>query len=207
MNARPPRFFYFDLGNVLLFFDHEIACRQMADVASVSVELVRAIVFQGDLQRRYELGEISTDEFYEHFCAASKTRPDQKRLVHAAAAIFEPNAALEPIVAALRSRNHRVGILSNTCEAHWEYVADGRFPFVRDGFDVYALSYRMRSMKPDPAIYAQAAQMAGSAPAEIFFVDDRADNVAAGRDAGFDAVPYSDPQSLIEALAARGIEL
>jgi hypothetical protein len=31
--------------------------------------------------------------------------------------------------------------------------------------------------------------------------------VAAGRDAGFDAVPYSDPQSLIEALAARGIEL
>jgi FMN phosphatase YigB (HAD superfamily) len=49
--------------------------------------------------------------------------------------------------------------------------------------------------------------MAGSAPAEIFFVDDRADNVAAAREAGFDAVPYTDAQSLIETLAARGIEL
>ncbi len=207
MNARPPRFFYFDLGNVLLFFDHEIACRQMAEVAGVDVDLVRAIVFEGDLQRRYELGDISTADFYEHFCSETRTRPDRKRLVHAAAAIFEPNAALEPIIKGLKRYGHRVGILSNTCDAHWKYVADGRFPLIASGFDVYALSYRLRSMKPDPAIYALAAKMAGAAPEETFFVDDRTDNVAGARAAGFDAVLYTGPLDLVAALAERDVSV
>lgn len=32
-----PRFFYFDLGNVLLYFDHSLAMRKMAKIAGVSV--------------------------------------------------------------------------------------------------------------------------------------------------------------------------
>ena len=36
----PPKFIYFDLGNVLLRFDHELACRQMAAVAGTTPELV-----------------------------------------------------------------------------------------------------------------------------------------------------------------------
>ena len=65
--SRKLAFLYFDLGNVLLRFDHEIACQQMAKVAAVSADRVREIVFESGLELQYERGELSTDEFYEEF--------------------------------------------------------------------------------------------------------------------------------------------
>ena len=72
----PPRFLYFDLGNVLLFFDHRLACRQMGALAGVAEETVWQIVFESDLEMRYEAGDIDDREFYEIFCRETGTRPD-----------------------------------------------------------------------------------------------------------------------------------
>jgi putative hydrolase of the HAD superfamily len=63
-----PQFLYFDLGNVLLWFDHHLAARQMAAVAGVAEERVWRLVFEGELEQRYEAGEIGDREFYEIFC-------------------------------------------------------------------------------------------------------------------------------------------
>ena len=54
----PPRMILFDLGNVLLTFDHRLSCRQMAEVAGVSEQQVWKIVFDEGLQRRFEGGEL-----------------------------------------------------------------------------------------------------------------------------------------------------
>ena len=40
MPPRTPRFLYFDLGNVLLHFDHVLAARQMAAIAGVAHERI-----------------------------------------------------------------------------------------------------------------------------------------------------------------------
>ena len=47
-------FLYFDLGNVLLYFDHEIGCRQIAEVAGLTAQEVRRVLLDGDLLARYE---------------------------------------------------------------------------------------------------------------------------------------------------------
>ena len=204
-----PQFFYFDMGNVLLHFDHGIACRQMAAVAGVSADLVRRIVFAdpGGLQWRYERGEISTAQFYDDFCSQTATRPDDGDLLHAASAIFALNAQIVPIVAQLRAAGQRLGVLSNTCEAHWQYVTDGRFALLRDFFDVYALSHKIGAMKPDRAVYARAAELAGVPPGRIFFCDDRAENVSAAQQAGFDAVLYTSPADLAQELRRRCVRM
>src|SRR5437016_803084 len=98
---RPPKFLYFDLGNVLLKFDHRLAARQMGQLAGVPPERVWQIVFESDLEMRYEAGEICDREFYEIFCKQTGTRPDFDALLLAASAIFWPNASIVPVVNAL----------------------------------------------------------------------------------------------------------
>jgi glucose-1-phosphatase len=197
------RFLYFDLGNVLLHFDHHQAARQMAEVAGITAERAWEIVFAGGLEVQYEGGAIDCRAFYEEFCRLSNSRPDFAQLKQAAAAIFQPNHDVIELVHELHAAGHRLGVLSNTCAAHWEYCTDGRYAFLNECFEVYALSYELKCMKPEPEIYHRAADLAGVPPAEIFFVDDREENVVGARDVGFEAVLYEKPEGLRKALVER----
>jgi glucose-1-phosphatase len=199
------RFFYFDLGNVLLKFDHALACRQLAGVAGISPDAVRRVIFEDGVQWRYERGEITCREFYEHFCDQTKSRPDYDAVQHAASAIFEVNPPVMPIVAGLAAAGRRLGVLSNTCPAHWNYCLP-KYTGLRL-FEVFALSYEIGAMKPDEKTYQAAAELAGAAPQEIFFTDDRPENVASARRAGFDAVPFTTAFRLAADLRARGVGL
>lgn len=198
-----PEFLYFDLGNVLLFFDHPKAARQMAALAGMTQAEVWAIVFDSDLEMRYERGEIDCQAFYDEFCRRTRSRPDFAGLKHAAADIFEPNQAVLDLVERLHGAGERLGVLSNTCAAHWEYCVDGRYPQLSRCFERYALSYQLRAMKPEPHIYLRAAELADVDPQRIFFVDDRPENVAGARAAGYDAVEYHSPEQLTRDLQAR----
>lgn len=198
------QFLYFDLGNVLLFFDHEQAARQMSEVAGVPAKRVWDVVFGGDLELRYEAGELDDRQFYELFCEQTGSRPDFDALLLAGSAIFTPNTSIFPVVGALEAAGYRMGVLSNTCPGHWSYSM-AHYSIVRRGFDVYALSYELGACKPSPAIYERAAALAGFEPAEIFFVDDVPGHVASARAAGFDAVQYTTAAQLVADLHARGL--
>ena len=203
--CRTPRFVYFDLGNVLLYFDHRRAARQMAAVAGLPAELVWKVVFESGLEYRYEAGEISTPEFFEIFCRETSSRPDFDALAEAAGDIFTVNAPVLELLSRFAAAGRRVGLLSNTCELHWNHFASGRYPPIPDAFEAVVLSFRVQAMKPDARIYAQAAELAGAAPSEIFFVDDTAGHVAAAKAFGFDAVQYTSPDALVAELAKRGL--
>lgn len=201
----PPRFLYFDLGNVLLFFDHRRAARQMAAAAGVPAELVWEVVFASGLEYRYEAGEVSTPEFFEIFCRETNSRPDYAALAAAAGDIFEVNAPVVAAFSRLSAAGHRLGLLSNTCELHWNHFGSGRYPPIPEAFDAVVLSFRVQAMKPDARIYAHAAELAGAAPGEIFFVDDTAGHVASAKAFGFDAVQYTTPAALLAELQKRGV--
>ena len=109
-----------------------------------------------------------------------------------------------PIVAQLRQAGYPLGILSNTCEIHWEYCRR-QYRILSEGFAVHALSYKIGAVKPDAAIFQAAAKLAGHRPEEIFFVDDIAGHVAGARAAGFDAVQFTSAEALANDLRQRGI--
>ena len=123
----------------------------------------------------------------------------------AAADIFTLNLPIVPVVAQLAQAGYPLGILSNTCEAHWEYCRR-RYRIVADGFRVHALSFRIRECKPHPAIFGAAADLAGCRPEQIFYVDDIAGHVAGARAVGFDAVQYTSTPELAAELRNRGLE-
>jgi putative hydrolase of the HAD superfamily len=199
-----PQFIYFDLGNVLLQFDHDRAARQMAEVAGTTPERVWEIVFAGDLELRYERGEISTADFHEVLCRQTGTTPPLAAILNAASDIFEPNPPVISLLGQLQRNGHRLGLLSNTNDAHWSFIKT-TFPDLLRAFDVIALSFELNSLKPEPGIYAQAARLAGLDPAQILFVDDRPENVSSATEARFDAIQFQGHRQLVADLVARNL--
>ncbi len=208
MSKRP--FLYFDMGNVLLMFSHERMAAQMAAVVGIEPQRAWEILFGGDLGIRHETGEVTNQEFYDEFCRAAglstvdRAALDWTALEEAACDIFWLHVPLVAIAGRLNAAGYRLGILSNTNDAHWRYVAE-RFAYLTTMFHVRAMSYEIHVMKPDRRIYQEAARLAGVAPQDVFYTDDRLENVEEALAAGLDAVLFTTPAALSVELWRRGI--
>lgn len=206
----PLKFLYFDLGNVLVTFSNEQMCRQMAAVAGISEQQVADLLIptgcKGDLQWKFEAGQFTGDEYYELFCEQTGSSPNRTELKLACADMFAPIEESFELAASLYRAGHRLGLLSNTNTWHWQFLLDGRYPVLNEAFEIELTSFAAQNMKPDRAIYQQAIERAGVSAEEIFFTDDRPENVAGAQAAGIDAVQFRSTEQLAEELAARGIE-
>ena len=204
---RPVSMVYFDLGNVLLKFDHEQSCRNLGKLFHVPAAEVRDVVFNSGLEDQYETGELSTAEFYQRLCDRWKQQPSLSSVCVAAADIFTLNYPTLSVLTQLKAAGYRTGILSNTCEAHWKFVTDGRFRFLTDLFEDLILSYEVKSMKPAPAIYQAAIAETGLEAESIFFMDDREENVDGALRMGLNAVHFTEGHQLARDMDARGIHI
>lgn len=198
------KFIYFDLGNVLLDFTHERGYGQIAAVSGLSTDDVRTALVDSGLSDQYESGLLSTDEFHQAFCAATGATAPVTALAAAWGDIFEIKPQTVAVAASLVSTGHRIGILSNTCEAHWE-DAVRRFRPLSLYFDPVITSYQVKVMKPDAGIYKIAADAVGLAPEEILFADDREENVEGALKLGWQAVRFSSALQLANELESRGV--
>ncbi len=201
-----PQFVYLDLGNVLLYFDHGLAVRSMARIANVHPDRLREVVFDGDLQIRYETGLISSEEFIDQISQKLDKPLNTNAMILAAADIFIPNAQMLPVLQSLRRTGIPLGLLSNTCDAHWKWIVELQYPQVTDWFSKTILSFEVGCMKPHPDIYRIATEIAACAPDKIFFADDREDNVQGAREAGWQAEVFTSADRLMSQIASWDIE-
>ena len=201
-----PEFIYFDLGRVLLTFDHEIAVRQLATLGSVPRDKIRDVVFEGSLQAEYERGDISTEEFCRRLRAETGIKQSDADICQAASDIFVPNQPVIEILEELYLKQWPLGLLSNTCDAHWQWIEQQQYSFL-NRLEPLVLSFRAGVAKPESEIYEIAIERVGLLPRNIFFVDDLPANVAGAKAAGLDAVLYSTPTQLLADLAERGINI
>lgn len=195
-------FFFFDLGKVLVAFDHQVMVENLAGLLGVPGESVRALLFDQGLEDAYERGEITSQTFADRLNAIGHHPVRHDELLDAAGAMFTVQREMVPVLQRCRQAGVGMGLLSNTCEAHWEWLQRHPMETVVGWFDPIVLSYRVHSMKPDLAIYRSAEQMAGVGPESIFFIDDRAENVEGARVAGWRATLFVDASSLNQQLDA-----
>lgn len=202
----PHKFLYFDLGNVLLFFDHHLAARQLAALTDWSAERVYEFLFVGDLNERCDAGRVDAAEFCRLYREATGCSADDEAILDAARRIFRVNPPMKAILCQLQAAGHRVGMLSNTCDMHYDYFADGRYRPIPEIFDAVVLSYRLKLVKPGREIYLKATEMAGVEPQEIFYVDDKPENVDGALQAGWDAVQFTTPAAYAADLRRRSVK-
>lgn len=203
-----PKFLYFDLGNVLLFFSHERMCRQLGEHLAADWQSVYKFLFDGDSHRElaYESGEYDARTLYGMLCREFKvTDPGFEKVALAASDIFWPNVAIYPLLAHLKDAGYRLGLLSNINDMHWQFICQRGYGLIPSVFDKIVLSYEAKSVKPQAKIFDYAAKLAGVRPSEIFYTDDIAGHIAGARQAGFDAVQFTSVPKLADALRARGV--
>lgn len=206
---RTPEFFYFDLGKVLLEFDHARMLRQMAEVAGVPVDILRTALMPsgdpaaGDSQYLLEAGSLSEEDYYAGLCERLGSTPARPDLDLAASDIFAPMEDSLRLVDRLRAAGRRLGLLSNTNPIHWRFFTDGRYPWLNESFEVLLGSFHVGAMKPDPAIYAAAVERAAAPAERVFFVDDKPENVEGAIAMGLDAVVFTGAADLERQLSLR----
>lgn len=202
------RFVYFDLGNVLASFDVQRACENVARRWAVDPGDVRRVIWDSGLQDRFEHGEVTVAEFastVRHRLRLDVAMASTVELVDRLSDMFEPISEMVDLVDEVRRCGVRLGILSNTCEAHWQWLTRAQYAALRGPFDQVVLSYEHGLMKPHLSLYRIAAEKTGEQAASILFFDDRVDNVAAAQASGWRAHQFTDAGSAREVLRLAGV--
>jgi glucose-1-phosphatase len=201
-------FVYFDLGNVLARFDVERACRNVANRWNVDAAKVREALWTSGMQDRFEHGH-EDDESFARWTRQSlgleEAAASTRDLLDQLSDMFDPIVEMESVVNDVRDSGVKLGILSNTCGAHWRWLLDADYPSLRGPFDQLVLSYEIGAMKPHPSIYLAAEKQAGVEPGKILFLDDRLDNVQAALDRGWRAYPFTDADAARKVLRCHGV--
>jgi putative hydrolase of the HAD superfamily len=104
----------------------------------------------------------------------------------------------------LQQAGVRTGILSNIGDAMTAGLL-AKFDWL-GGFDHCTWSYALKLAKPEEAIYRSASDGLKTPPANILFIDDRAENVEAARSTGMQAIQYhyADHAAFEQEMRSRG---
>lgn len=188
----------FDLGKVLVDFDYHIAVSRMAASSTVPPDGIKTFLGQSRAIIDYECGRLTREEFYELARKVTGFRGTMEEFGDFFAAIFTPISPMIELHAGLRRRDIPTYIFSNTNDLAVEHIRRF-FPFFRD-FDGYIFSYEVGAIKPEAKIYEALEKLAGRRGADIVYLDDRPDNVAAGAARGWRTILHETPEKTRAAL-------
>jgi HAD superfamily hydrolase (TIGR01509 family) len=198
-----PHTVVFDLGKVLLEFDYSKPARLFAARSKASAADVERLINHSPLLYRYETGLMNREEFYREVSAATGFDGTLEEFSPIFADIFEPIPEMVELQATLRKRGIPTFIFSNTNDLAIGHIRR-QFPFFAN-FDGYILSYEHGAMKPTAKLYEVVERETGRRGAEIIYLDDRAENVAAGAARGWQAILHETPAGTLAALRAVGL--
>lgn len=115
---------------------------------------------------------------------------------------FTVDDAVVELVRAVQAAGAPTACLSNATTRLEDDLAQRG---IADAFGAVVNSSRVRSVKPEPAIYLAAAEAAGAAPGDCLFVDDRPENVLGALAVGMPAVVFHGAERLAATLRRVGL--
>lgn len=156
----------------------------------------------------YDRGSLTAEAYWRQVAADLGRTLDEAtihQLIDADTDVWtQPNQPMIDWAATLQHAGMKTGILSNIGDAMEREVL-ARCPWLAD-FTHYTFSHRLKMAKPEPAIYRHAAEGLQVAAANILFIDDREENIAAACAAGMQAVRYTTHDAFLRAMKDRGYE-
>lgn len=206
----PIEFVYFDLGNVLVTFDPHVACQNIAERLNVSVDDAHHAIYATGLQDQFEHGNIDGKQYVDELCAHLDVQRQpssafEQKILDAISDMFQPVNNMRTVLDGVRQAGFGVGLLSNTCHAHWDWIRRQHYPATEFSFDAVILSYEVGSMKPDAEIYVAAEQAAKVNADRILFLDDREANVQGARHRGWRSEQCVGGPAVLETLGRAGV--
>ncbi|MBM3250516.1 MAG: HAD family phosphatase [Candidatus Omnitrophica bacterium] len=197
----------FDLGNVLIDFDHIIAARRISRFCKKTPEEIYGLFFNSKLTTLFEQGRISPPDFYLKVKEMLRLDLSYEAFVPVWNEIFflsPKNRLVYNLAVALRAR-YSLALLSNINILHFEYLK--KFFPVFDIFGHVFASCEMGLIKPDARIYESILKELKVLPGEAFYVDDRQELVESAKTLGMRAFVFKDVEGLKKDLTETGVDI
>jgi len=208
MNHHPIEVLLFDLGNVILPFNHYQIAEKIARF-SERKELSdppRIFSYLFDRQKGaindYEIGKMTSIEFFNQVKERFKLILTFDAFVPIWNEIFTENCDVSGLIRSLKGKK-RLGLLSNTNSLHFEYALS-TFPVLRL-FDKWILSHEVGFKKPAAEIFLKAMEWASVPPTKILFIDDIKEHVEVAASLGMQAIHFTSAQQLVREFTRLGI--
>lgn len=196
--------FVFDLGNVILPFDHRPIATKLHERSIGNGVWTPQKIFDdlfdyaNGIINRYEEGLTSSVEFYLEIRNRYHLGLSYEEFKEIWNNIFRDNPEVNELIVYLKAKGHPVFILSNTNELHFSHIIE-RYPIVH-AVDDWILSFEVGAKKPDKRIYGAIFEKADVKGERILFIDDMERNVAAARALGMQGIVYTNPADLWDAV-------
>lgn len=193
----------FDLGNVLIPFDHTIASRRLDDIeAGLGEKYLSFFKDHYDIHRAFERGDMSRNDFTSFLLSMLNHKLEPDALYKIISEIFVVNQDIAELLPVLRE-NYRLVLLSNTNDIHQQYGWQ-HYPFLQN-FEKLILSHEVNAVKPEDKIYKAVEAYTKEDPASHIFIDDVAEYAEGARRQGWDAIQFTGYTPLVHELHLRSI--
>ncbi len=190
----------FDLGNVLVRLQPEMMAQTLgADVA----EIARHEKEITELVRRYERGEIMTDEALEQMSDILQRKYMLDAIRQSFIAIIgKPIEGMDDLIRRTAKTSH-VALVSNTNDLHYEYCRKA-VPAMKL-LPHHYVSFQIGAVKPEPAFYDYLLNDLECDPGEVLFIDDLKTNVTEAEKFGFRPYQFTSVEELRAELRTLGL--
>lgn len=192
----------FDLGNVLVKFDHSIVARKLAKLSKTTMSGIVTQFISSGLGSLLDEGKIDAREFSERVISALNLPMGVDEFQKHWNEIFFENPGMESLLKRLKEK-YPVYLISDTNPLHFEFIRK-KFSILNH-IDQFFLSYEIGVKKPDPRIYFEVLKRSRAKAESVLYIDDREDLVAAARKMGFSALVFKSPKSLEKELIRRQV--
>jgi len=197
----------FDLGNVLVDFDHTIAAKKASQFSDKSPQEIFSLFFDSELIGLFEEGKVAPIEFFSEIKKLLNLKLDYDKFVPIWNEIFfltPKNQEVYNLAKALK-KHYTLALLSNINILHFDYLKN-KFP-VFDAFHHIVTSFELGVQKPKPEIYRKTLGILKVNPEETFYTDDRVELVKKSREMGINGFVFKNSQQLKKDLLDSGINM
>jgi len=203
------KLFVFDLGNVILPFEHrQIAVKlheKSTEKEAFTPEQLFDVMFdlQNGLINPYEEGLMSSAEFLSNLKGQFRLDIDMNAFSNIWNPIFRDDPEVNKVIFYLKEKRYPLFLLSNTNELHFSYIMEN-YPIVH-WFDEWLLSFEVGAKKPKQRIYDAIFEKMDVKPNEVFYVDDISKYVETAQQLGLHGVVFRSAAQLWDFIQKNGI--
>ncbi|MEK6564141.1 MAG: HAD family phosphatase [Candidatus Omnitrophota bacterium] len=204
-NVKEIKAVIFDLGNVLIGFDHTIAVKKILKHTPKKSQDIYDLFFDSNLTQEFEKGKTGTLEFFKQVQTALELKISYREFLPIWNEIFFSKPESEDFVASLNS-GIKLALLSNVNQLHYEYIRE-EFSSTIGLFEADKIipSFRTGFIKPDKKIYDLALKVLDVPKESVVYVDDRLDLIEAALSYGIKSIQFKTAQELRQKFQDLGI--
>lgn len=195
----------FDVGKVLIDWNPEVTMREVG-CSDEEISLLEEKLFKSGIWNEEDRCVLSREELADLFVSQA---PELENKIRAFYERATETAKLRNYVHdwidSLKESGYKVYILSNFGEVAWSRaVESGAIDFL-NRVDGYVVSYMIKEIKPNPAIYLELLKRFNLKADESVFIDDSMKNVTGAEAVGIKGILFEDKSKTDVLLAECGV--